>query len=190
MVRAVPMNIADQPPEKKRSALFLPEEEWVKALSGRLICIRTFGCAYNVGDSDLLATVLTASGSVIVSDPDLAEVMIINTCIVIASTERKMQKEISSYPDHEVYVTGCLPLALPENIQNYTTVKLIHPDSIHRAAATVPHDQKGPVSWSRLDLVVSDHAGIVSPAAPGDQSGVIPSTDSFTYCQLCLGGSR
>ena len=146
MVRAVPMNIADQPPEKKRSALFLPEEEWVKALSGRLICIRTFGCAYNVGDSDLLATVLTASGSVIVSDPDLAEVMIINTCIVIASTERKMQKEISSYPDHEVYVTGCLPLALPESLQSHTTVKLIHPDSIHRAAATVPHDQKGPVS--------------------------------------------
>ena len=126
--------------------MFLPGIEWVKALSGRPICIRTFGCAYNVGDSDLLASVLTASGSVIVSDPELAEVMIINTCIVIASTERKMLKEISSYPDHEVYVTGCLPLALPESLQEHTTVKLIHPDSIHRAAATVSYDQKGPVS--------------------------------------------
>ncbi len=37
MVRAVPMNIADQPPEKKRSALFLPEEEWVALMAGSRI---------------------------------------------------------------------------------------------------------------------------------------------------------
>ncbi|MDD3573609.1 MAG: hypothetical protein PHD71_01070, partial [Methanospirillum sp.] len=126
--------------------LFEPDRQWEEALSGQAVYIRTFGCAYNFGDSDLLESVLKNLGSVIVTDPGQAEVVVINTCIVIGSTERKMIKEIASYPDHEVYVTGCLPLAMPALLQDMPHVKAIHPDSIHLAATTVPHVHDGVVS--------------------------------------------
>lgn len=126
--------------------LFEPDRQWEEALSGKAVYIRTFGCAYNFGDSDLLESVLKNLGSVIVTDPGQAEVVVINTCIVIGSTERKMIKEIASYPDLEVYVTGCLPLAMPALLQDMPHVKAIHPDSIHLAAATVPYVHDGVVS--------------------------------------------
>ncbi len=140
------MSSPDSSSEKVINNTFEPDGQWEEAFSGRPVCIRTFGCAYNFGDSDLLASVLKNRGSMIVTDPALAEVIVINTCIVIGSTERKMIKEIASYPGREVYVTGCLPLALPAHLQNFPSVKAIHPDSIHRAAAIVPYFHEGMIS--------------------------------------------
>lgn len=140
------MSTPESDSEKVKTCVFEPDGIWEEALSGRTVCIRTFGCAYNFGDSDLLISVLKNRGSVMVTDPALADAIIINTCIVIASTERKMIKEIASYPDREVYVTGCLPLALPAYLQNHPTVKVIHPDSIHRAATMVPYIHEGMIS--------------------------------------------
>ena len=129
-----------------RSTLFEPDEQWKEALSRRQVYIRTFGCAYNFGDSHLLESVLKELGSTIVTDPGKAEIVVINTCIVIGFTERKMIREITSYHDQEVYVTGCLPLAIPAHLQDMPHVKAIHPDSIHRAADTVQHVHEGPVA--------------------------------------------
>ncbi|HOJ95673.1 MAG TPA: radical SAM protein [Methanospirillum sp.] len=125
---------------------FEPDGAWEQALSGQRVCIRTFGCAYNTGDSDLLASVLKNQGAIMVSDPSMADAVILNTCIVIDSTERKMCKEIAAYPGREVYVTGCLPLGRPALLENLAHIKVIHPDSVHRAAAGIPYSHEGAVS--------------------------------------------
>lgn len=139
------MNTPDSIEKDSNSARFMFDEQWEKELSGKKVCILTFGCAYNTGDSDLLIYVLKNRGSVIVSAPSEADAIILNTCIVIGSTERKMQKEMNSYPDQEVFVTGCLPLGLPVLLQNQPNVRVIHPDSIHRAAREIKTQFEGPV---------------------------------------------
>jgi tRNA A37 methylthiotransferase MiaB len=120
--------------------------QWHEALAGRRVFLSTYGCAYNFGDSDLLVAVLKNQGSVIVPEPSQADAIIINTCIVIQATERKMCKEIMAYPNREVYVTGCLPLARPELITCLPHVRIIHPDSIHEAARTIPYTHQGPIA--------------------------------------------
>ena len=107
-------------------------DSWVEALSRLKVCIRTFGCAYNEGDSSRLATILESKGCTIVKDPSDADAIILNTCIVIETTERKMVKEILSYDGRQVFVTGCLPLARPELCHSWQVTGVINPDSIHR----------------------------------------------------------
>lgn len=140
------MSTPANPFNKDKSVRFEPDGQWEQALSGRPVYIRTFGCAYNAGDSDLLASVLKNRGSILVSDPMKADAVILNTCIVISSTERKMCREITAYPGREVYVTGCLPLGRPALLENLAHVRVIHPDSIHRAAAAIPYSHEGAVS--------------------------------------------
>lgn len=112
-------------------------DSWVKALSGQRVCIRTFGCAYNDGDSSRLATILESNGCTIVTDPEDADAIILNTCIVIETTERKMVKEMQSYDGRQIYVTGCLPPARPELCQNGRVTGVINPDSIHRLSTGI-----------------------------------------------------
>lgn len=120
-------------------------DSWVEALSGLNVCIRTFGCAYNEGDSSLLASILTSRGCTIVTDPSKADAIILNTCIVIETTERRMVKEIQSYDDRQVFVTGCLPLARPELCQIGQVTGVINPDSIHRQSADISLASPGAV---------------------------------------------
>ena len=118
---------------------------WEEKLAGKKVFIQTFGCAFNQGDSDLLASVLESRDSHLVSSPSEADVVIINTCIVIEKTERKMLKVITSYNDREVFVTGCLPLALPKLIHNLPEVGIIYPESVHRVAKGRDKRRGGPV---------------------------------------------
>jgi hypothetical protein len=98
------MSSPAHPFNKSQSVRFEPDGQWEQALSGRPVYIRTFGCAYNAGDSDLLASVLKNRGSILVSDPAMADAVILNTCNRIVQRAEDVQgDQCVSWP--EVYVT-------------------------------------------------------------------------------------
>ncbi|WP_319579592.1 tRNA (N(6)-L-threonylcarbamoyladenosine(37)-C(2))-methylthiotransferase [uncultured Methanospirillum sp.] len=104
---------------------------WVQALSGKRICILTFGCTYNEGDSDRLKNILVRVGSVFTQDPQDADVVILNTCIVIEKTERKMIKLMRELEGKEIWISGCLPAARPAVLDEFPAVRVLSPESIH-----------------------------------------------------------
>ncbi|MBN1168090.1 MAG: tRNA (N(6)-L-threonylcarbamoyladenosine(37)-C(2))-methylthiotransferase [Methanospirillaceae archaeon] len=113
---------------------------WLQNLYGKQVCILTFGCTYNEGDSEKLCVVLSDAGCQIVDSPDNADAIIINTCVVIARTERKMNRLIARYHDRLVYITGCMPLAYPEKRDLLSFHPVILPDEIHDLFFRVSHD--------------------------------------------------
>lgn len=92
----------------------------------------TFGCTYNEGDSEKLMEILRASGCTTAESADTADAIIINTCIVIGSTERKMNRLIAKYNNRELYITGCMPLTYPDRIFQSSSPVIIRPEEIHR----------------------------------------------------------
>jgi len=104
---------------------------WFKNLCGKRICILTFGCTYNEGDSVKLLEILMASGCTVAESTETADAIIINTCIVIGSTERKMNRLIAAYQHRELYITGCMPLAYPDREYQSPSPVIIWPDEIH-----------------------------------------------------------
>jgi len=107
------------------------DENLPPGLCNRRVCIETYGCRYNFGDSSKLAEVLKHCGSTIVESVDDADVVIVNTCTVVGPTERRMLRRLSALRDRELYVTGCMPQVQKGAILSVCDPGFIAPDAIH-----------------------------------------------------------
>jgi threonylcarbamoyladenosine tRNA methylthiotransferase CDKAL1 len=108
-------------------------------LVSKNVCILTFGCTYNHGDSRKLENILTSQGCRIVPEPEGADALVVNTCTVIGRTERKMLRLLKKYRAMPLYVTGCMPLVQKEEVLTACTPVFIHPDTIMEASRSVSH---------------------------------------------------
>ncbi len=77
--------------------------------------IWTYGCQMNVADSQRLASELEKLGHHAAEDPDTADILVVNTCVVRQSAEDKAFNRLnviknikSQHPDKVVGVMGCL----------------------------------------------------------------------------------
>lgn len=104
---------------------------------GRSVYIETYGCRYNFGDSAKLVEILRFHGSTIVENPDEADAVIINTCTVVGSTERRMLRRLSGFSDRDLFVTGCMPAVQLEAILAVCSPTIILPEIIHELYRSV-----------------------------------------------------
>lgn len=119
-------------------------------LCNRRVCIETYGCRYNFGDSSKLAEFLKHCGSTIVESVDDADVVIVNTCTVVGPTERRMLRRLSALRDRELYVTGCMPQVQKEAILSVCSPGFIAPDVIQEWYRRVGTVAKGSVGIVQL----------------------------------------
>ncbi|HDQ07897.1 MAG TPA: tRNA (N(6)-L-threonylcarbamoyladenosine(37)-C(2))-methylthiotransferase [Methanoculleus sp.] len=93
--------------------------------------IESYGCTYNHADTQKLITIATRQGCVQVL-PDEAEVIIINSCTVVAATERTMLRRLRAFQDKEVIITGCMPVVQKELIlEMFPRTRILMPDEIY-----------------------------------------------------------
>ena len=79
----------------------------------KFIYIETYGCSANQNNSEILAGILLQNNYQITNNPDIAEILIINTCIVKGKTESKIKRRIQDlsklYKNKLIIVSGCMP---------------------------------------------------------------------------------
>jgi len=91
------------------------------------VCIVTFGCSLNQSDSEVMAGLLEKHGFMI-TDKEIADVILINSCTVKEHAENKLYKEIREAEKlgKKIVVAGCVPQAdrsLEKNkLKNYSIV--------------------------------------------------------------------
>jgi len=82
-------------------------------------CI-TYGCKVNFADSSSISRQLTDLGYSLISNDQLADIYIINTCSVTDMADKKAQKIIrkinNNSPDSKIIVTGCYAQLKPDEI--------------------------------------------------------------------------
>ena len=116
------------------------DSQAISSLLGRTVCILTYGCTYNFGDSRKLEDVLASQGCRIVETPDGADAVVVNTCTVIGPTERKMLRVLRQNREKPLYVTGCMPEVQRDEILAVCSPVFIPPKEIvkrYRAMQTV-----------------------------------------------------
>ncbi|MFC5998992.1 tRNA (N6-isopentenyl adenosine(37)-C2)-methylthiotransferase MiaB [Quadrisphaera sp. GCM10027208] len=81
----------------------------------RSYTVRTFGCQMNVHDSERLAGLLEDAGYVPATDPDAADVVVLNTCAVRENADNKLYGNLghlaprkAGRPGMQIAVGGCL----------------------------------------------------------------------------------
>jgi MiaB-like tRNA modifying enzyme len=121
-------------------------EPVLAALAGKRVYIETYGCRYNFGDSLKLYEILRHLGCRRAEGEEDADAVIINTCTVVAATERRMLRRLMQVKSTDLYVTGCMPEVQREAILSVCTPVFIPHAMIreqYRLVRTVPSDPVG-----------------------------------------------
>jgi threonylcarbamoyladenosine tRNA methylthiotransferase CDKAL1 len=101
------------------------------------VFIETYGCRYNFGDTAKLEEILKHKGSTFVDSVIDADAIIINTCTVVGTTERRMLRILSRYREYDLYVTGCMPAVQREAIFAVCTPTIILSKTIREAYRSI-----------------------------------------------------
>lgn len=106
------------------------------------IYIETFGCTFNQADSQIMAGLLKEDHEKIVSKPEDADVIIMNTCYVKHPTEQKALNRIHKvqkrFPDKKFIISGCMVEIDPEKLEKVApTASWIGPHKITSAPEIV-----------------------------------------------------
>jgi MiaB-like tRNA modifying enzyme len=111
------------------------------------VFIETYGCAANQSDSEIMAGLLKRAGFDVVQDINLADVIIVNTCIVKSPTEQKVLYRIRSlkqkFPRKKIVIAGCMPEAEIEKIREIGTFSVIGPGNITAVPSVVKKTLEG-----------------------------------------------
>jgi MiaB-like tRNA modifying enzyme len=75
------------------------------------IYLETYGCSANQNNSEIIAGILSRAGNLITNNQEIAEVIILNTCVVKGKTESKIKKRIQELKSSKkiIIITGCMP---------------------------------------------------------------------------------
>ena len=103
----------------------------LESFRDRSVYIETYGCRYNFGDTAKLIEILKSKGSTLVDSAEAADSVVINTCTVVGSTERRMLRRLSQFRNYDLYVTGCMPEVQREAIFAVCTPTFLPSETIH-----------------------------------------------------------
>src|SRR3989344_2644174 len=84
----------------------------------KLIYIDTYGCSANQNNSEIIAGLVTQNGYKITNNSEIADIYIINSCVVKSKTENKIKRKIQDLTKakKQIIVTGCMPDSYSKSI--------------------------------------------------------------------------
>jgi len=137
--------------------------------------VESYGCTMNYGEGDELSEKMRLLGHIPADSPDDADIVVLNTCTVVDTTEKKMISRISDLKKagKEIVVTGCMAKAQDARIK----VRL--PDSM-----IIP-----PGSYDTFSNSVADRYGSsdVTASAVKTPTAVLPIAQGCVgNCSYCI----
>ena len=80
------------------------------------IYIETYGCSANQNNGEIMAGLLSRAGHIIVNNENIADICILNSCIVKGPTLQKMLSRIKQLSRKKLIVAGCMPDVFSQSI--------------------------------------------------------------------------
>jgi len=76
-----------------------------------IIYLESYGCSANLNNSEIIKGILEQAGFIVTNNADIADIAILNTCVVKGPTERRMIKRIKELcrKFSKIVVSGCMP---------------------------------------------------------------------------------
>jgi MiaB-like tRNA modifying enzyme len=99
------------------------------------VYIETYGCSANKSDSEIMIGLLTQNGYSIADSIDLADIAIINTCVVKTPTVKRMERRIKEIYNSgkPLIIAGCMAKAERERVEKLAPkASIITPDAIDK----------------------------------------------------------
>jgi tRNA-2-methylthio-N6-dimethylallyladenosine synthase len=129
----------------------------------RRYLIQTFGCQMNVHDSLRIEEVLAADGYAPTDTPELADLIVFNTCSIREKADHKLRSAVGTFrelKEHKrdlvMVVAGCMAQQRGEGLLKEVDLVdvVIGPDNIAELPGLIGHVQRGgpPIARTVFDL--------------------------------------
>lgn len=114
--------------------------------------IESYGCAMNFADSEVVASILNKEGFGAAADPELADLIFINTCSIREKAEQTVRKRLSSFrklkkqkPGLLVGVLGCMAERLKSSLleEEKLVDLVVGPDAYRTLPALIEEAEGG-----------------------------------------------
>ena len=130
--------------------------------------VESYGCTMNFGEGEELAERMDALGHVRALSADDADLVILNTCTVVETTEKRMIKRMNDLraAGKEIIVTGCMAKVQASRINVRLPGSLIIP----------------PSEYTSFSDIISDRYGCYPPVV-----SKVPTTSIIPIAQGCRG---
>lgn len=93
------------------------------------VSVITLGCKVNQYESEAMLSQLVSAGFVPAEETEPADVVVVNSCTVTASSDHKVRQALSRArrrnPDAVLVLTGCMPQAFPERCEALTDADIV-----------------------------------------------------------------
>jgi len=159
------------------------------------VCLRTFGCQMNAYDSKRMAGMLAEMGYAQVTEPEAADLIVLNTCSVRRLAEEKVYSYVGELkrlklekPWLLIGVGGCVAQQEGDKLLR----RLPHldfvfgPDALNRLPELVTQAAKGKRQALTKLGPPSAPAAIIVPAEPGLRAMVTVMTGCDNFCSYCV----
>lgn len=132
----------------------------------------SFGCKVNQYETNALRGMLSQEGIQPVEQPEDADLILVNSCTVTASSDRKVRHALRSLrsrcPNAKIVLTGCLPQAHPDAAQLCPEADLI----------TGTKDRAALIQRIRQLMESSVPCDGVTPHTPGEAYELLPPAEN------------
>ncbi|MEO5590580.1 MAG: tRNA (N6-isopentenyl adenosine(37)-C2)-methylthiotransferase MiaB [Gemmatimonadaceae bacterium] len=157
------------------------------------VYIETYGCQMNVSDSELMLGKLAASGYDEVATPELADVILVNTCAIREHAEQRVMGRLGEMKrrmkaDAILGVTGCMAQRLgPVILERARHVSLvIGPDGYRSLPLLIENARRGQKA-SATDFDIEEHYEDFKPRRFDKVKAWIPVQRGCDYrCTYCI----
>lgn len=164
------------------------------ANQARAVYLETYGCQMNVADSELVSSILTAAGYRIVDRPDLASVILINTCAVRENAEERVIGRASQLnglrnriPGLTLGILGCMAQHLSRTLaQRAPYVDLVvGPDSYRRLPNLLAQTADETLLDVRLNRI-ENYVGVAPSRGVGTNAWLTIIRGCDKFCTFCI----
>ncbi len=158
------------------------------------VYIETYGCQMNKYDSELVSGLLGREGFQVVSDPEEADVVLVNTCSVRDHAETRALGRIGFFsswkneaPHRKLGVLGCMAQRLENDLilKNPMVDFALGPDEYRRIPDLIRDGEYGPSIYTELNCEEA-YDGIIPSRKPGVSGWVSISRGCNNYCSYCI----
>lgn len=159
--------------------------------------IETYGCQMNLGDSEIMTGALRDRGYVTVDSPELADVIVVNTCAIRDHAERRVRGRIGQLqqyreenPDLVLAVTGCMAQRLGGDLLGTTGVDVVAgPDAYREIGRLIDDIRCGELSRGQLLLALDaeeNYEGLTAVRREGVTAWVTVQRGCDHRCTFCI----
>jgi MiaB-like tRNA modifying enzyme len=150
--------------------------------------IETYGCTANKNNTEIIKGLVKTSGLEITNNPEIADIIILNTCIVKEPTEKKIESRISELlnKNKKIIIAGCMPDVRHEKLK-HKNIYLISNKNIKQISSLIKSIEQGSYSKEKF-LIQKNEIKLCLPKYPDKKRiGITQISEGcLGNCSFCL----